>query len=163
MDITIEILREADRRLLVEMLHSSRDYPGTALDLYRRPSGRATVFVASAEGEVVGMLSGGFNTDLAQGGGFDSFDLPPPPHAFLDRVHVLEDFRGTGVGTLLVQTYVEEAVRRRCTFVGGQLDLSSDQTLRRRYFEARGFSVRGLDNFGARPDELLVGLAAALP
>lgn len=100
------------------------------------------------------MLSGGFDSDLAQGGGFDSFDLPSPPQAFLDRMHVHEDFRGIGVGALLLRAYVEEALRRRCTFVGGQLDLSSDPTLRRRYFEARGFSVRDLDNFGARPEEL---------
>lgn len=149
------MLTEADRPLLLEMLRSSLDYPDTALHLYRRPSSRTTVFVAWSDDGMVGMLSGGFDSDLAQGGGFDSFDLPPPPQAFLDRLHVHEDFRGAGVGTLLLRTYVEEAMRRRCTFVGGQLDLSSNPTQRRQYFEARGFSVRDLDNFGARP-ELLV-------
>jgi GNAT superfamily N-acetyltransferase len=155
-DIRVDILSEADRPLLLQMLRSSWDYPDTALDLYRRPSSRTTVFVAWSDHEVVGMLSGGFDSDLAQGGGFDSFDLPPPPQALLDRIHVHENFRRTGVGTLLLRTYVEEATRRRCTFVGGQLDLSSDPTQRRRYFESRGFSVRNLDNFGARPDELLI-------
>ena len=156
MDITIDILTEADRPALLEMLRLSWDYPDTALRLYRRPSSRTTVFVAWSDGEIVGMLSGGFDSDLAQGGGFDSFDLPPPPQAFLDRMHVQEDFRGTGVGTLLLRAYVEEAMRRHCTFVGGQLDLSSDPAQRRGYFKARGFSVRDLDNFGARPDELIV-------
>ncbi|WP_166391771.1 GNAT family N-acetyltransferase [Nocardioides ochotonae] len=156
MDITINLLSEADRPLLLEMLHSSSDYPDTAVGLYRRPSSRTKIFVAWSDGELVGMLSGGFDSDLAQGGGFDSFDLPPPPQAFLDRMHVHEDFREYGVGTRLLQAYVEEAIRRRCTFVGGQLDLSSDPTQRRRYFEERGFTVRDLENFGARPDELLV-------
>lgn len=156
MHIAIETLLESDRPALLEMLRSSRDYRDANIDLYRRPSSRAAVFVARSDDEIIGMLSGGFDSDLVQGGGFDSFDLPTPPQAFLDRMHVHEDFRGMGVGTLLLRTYVEEAVRRGCTFVGGQLDLSSDSTQRRRYFEGRGFSVRDLDNFGARPHELLL-------
>lgn len=100
------------------------------------------------------MLSGGFDSDLAQGGGFDSFELPPPPQAFLDRMHVHDDFRGQGVGTLLLRAYVEEAMRRGCTFIGGQIDLSTDPARRRQFFERRGFSVRDLDNFGSLPEDL---------
>jgi GNAT superfamily N-acetyltransferase len=102
-----------------------------------------------------GVLSGSFDSDFGEGGAFDSFDLPPAPHAFLDRVHVHESARGVGVGQALIEKYAAQAVNRGCTFIGGSVDMPSDAAGRRAFFERIGFSVRDFDNFGARPSEIV--------
>lgn len=99
----------------------------------------------------MGVLTGSFDSDFFQSGAFDSFELPAPPHAFLDRVHVTELFRGRGAGRALVRAYAEGAATAGCTFIGGSIDLSSDSSARRAFFERCGFSIRDPDNFGAPP------------
>jgi hypothetical protein len=76
------------------MLQESEDFPHRLMDLYRRGSSRYRTFVAARRDVIVGVLTGSFDSDFLQGDAFDSFDLPPPPHAFLDRVHVTESYRG---------------------------------------------------------------------
>lgn len=152
--LSVRPIEEPEREALLTMLESSRDFPRQMLGSYRRPAARYETLTASHRGAIVGVLTGSYDSDLSQGGGFDSFDLPPAPHAFLVRIHVHETVRGGGVGRRLIDSYVREAVARRCTFVGGQLDLSSDATARRAFFEGLGFEVRDLDNFGALPSQL---------
>lgn len=137
------------------MLESSADFPSDALDSYRRPGGRYETFVAWRGDAIVGMVTGSYDSDLRESGAFDSFDLPRAPHAFLVRVHVHDDARGSGVGRALITQYVEVAMSRGCTFVGGQIDLSSESTERRVFFERLGFSIREFDNFGALPSQVL--------
>ena len=141
------------------MLETSVDFPQRLLPFYRGPSSGGATLVAWIAADIVGVLKGSFDSDFAQSGAFDSFNPPPAPHAFIDRVHVHESARGAGVGRALVRMYVREAHARGCTFVGGQVDLSSDSTARRGFFEDLGFSIRSLDNFGARPLEILHGYA----
>lgn len=133
------------------MLLESSDFPQELVYLYQRRGGpsRYETFAAWHGRDAVGMLTGSFDSDFHESGAFDSFDLPPAPHAYLDRIHVLASSRGAGIGRDLLQHYVAEAAARRCTFIGGSLDLSTDPTGRRAFFELLGLPVRGLDNFGA--------------
>ena len=156
-NVDVRFAEETDRAALGRMLEASDDFPQTLLQYFRRPSSRDVTLVAWSGPEIVGVLKGSFDSNFQESGAFDSFNPPPAPHAFLDRVHVHESARGAGVGRALVRKYVEEALARGCTFVGGQVDLSSDSIARRAFFERLGFSIRALDNFGARPREILQG------
>lgn len=148
------LLAENDRPVLCRMLERSDDFPQQLLGRYHRGSSRNATLIAWSGGEIVGVLTGSFDSDFFESGAFDSFDLPSAPHAFLDRVHVHESARGAGIGHALIQAYAIEAVERGCTFIGGQIDLSSDSTARRGFFERLGFSIRDLDNFGALPSQV---------
>lgn len=137
------------------MLKASNDFPQRLLKYYERLGSRYRASVAWRSGKIVGVLTGSFDSDFHESGAFDSFDLPPAPHAYLDRVHVHETARGAGVGRALIETYVAEATAHGCGFVGGQVDLSSDPVRRRAFFERLGFTIRDHDNFGARLDQIL--------
>ncbi len=150
-------LAEEDRPALCRMLLESTDFPQQLVYLYQRRGGlsRSETFVAWRGPAVVGMLTGSFDSDFHESEAFDSFHLPPAPHAFLDRLHVRASNRGEGIGRALMRHYIAEAAARRCTFIGGSLDVSSDPTSRRAFFERLGLPVRGFDNFGAPVSELL--------
>lgn len=152
--ISIRLIENRDRPALLDLLQSSRDFPQHLLQ-YHRPGGShyRALGVWSA-GELVGVLTGSFDSDFRESLAFDSFDPPPAPHAYLDRIHVHENARGQGFGQELVHAYASLAADRGCTFIGGQIDLSSDSTLRRRFFENLGFIIRTYDNFGARPQDV---------
>jgi len=139
------------------MLLESSDFPQELVYLYQRRGGpcRYETFVAWHGHDLVGMLTGSFDSNFHESGAFDSFDLPPAPHAFLDRLHVLASSRGEGIGRALLRHYAAEAAARRCTFIGGSLDLSSDPTGRRAFFERLGLPVRDFDNFGAPVSEFV--------
>lgn len=153
----MRLVAEHDRPALCRMLEESNDFPQHLLYLYKRSGGpsRCHTFAAWRDGKIAGMLTGSFDSDFFESGAFDSFELLPAPHALLDRVHVRASARGAGIGRALIQHYATEAAARRCTFIGGSLDLSSDPTGRRAFFERLGFSVRDLDNFGAPLSQLL--------
>lgn len=144
-------IEERDRPRLCRMLETSQDFPQNLLYLHRRPGGHGSyeTFAAWRANEIVGMLSGSFDSDFTGGEAFASFALPSAPHAFLDRVHVRESDRGSGVGRALVAHYAAEAAARRCSFLGGSLDLSSDPVTRKAFFINLGFEVCEWDNFGA--------------
>jgi GNAT superfamily N-acetyltransferase len=162
--LRVGLLQETGRPALCRMLEDSEDFPQQLLHLYRRGRSRYVTFVASCGNEIEGVLTGSFDSDFGEGSAFHSFELPPAPHAFLDRIHVRGSARGAGVGRALIETYAEEASARGCTFIGGSVDLSSEPTARRVFFERLGFSIRELDNFGARPtDVLLTSLRTAEP
>jgi len=142
------------------MLEESEDFPQNLLHLYRR--GRFSpyrTFVAWRGDAIAGVLTGSFNADFAEDRNFDSFELPPEPHAFLERVHVRESARGLGVGRALIEMYANEASARGCSFIGGSIDLSSDPTARKAFFGGLGFEVCELDIFGAHPTDVLVTIA----
>lgn len=152
----IALLDEGDRPALCDMLESSNDFPHQLLSHYSRGGlGRHRPLVAKAGSEVIGMLAGSFDSDFSESGTFDSCDLPPAPHAFLDRVHVHESARKSGVGRRLVLEYSALAAVRGCTFIGGSIDISTDSRARRTFFESLGFEIRELDNFGAEPSGIL--------
>jgi GNAT superfamily N-acetyltransferase len=155
----VEILVEADRTNLCGMLAESSDFPYHLLDLYRRGRNRDVTFVAWREGKIDGVLTGSFDLDLTGIEDFDSFDLPPGPHAFLDRVHVRDSSRGLGVGSVLTDRFAREAAERDCSFIGGSIDRSSDPTTRRVFFERLGFSINESDRFGAHPSDVLAAIA----
>lgn len=142
------------------MLEESDDFPQQLLHLYRR--NRSTpywTFIAWRGGKVDGVLTGSFDSDFTEGGNFDSFELPPAPHAFLERIHVRESARGVGIGRALIEIYANEASTRGCSFIGGSVDVSSDPTVRKAFFKGLGFTVHGVDNFGAHPTDVLVASA----
>jgi GNAT superfamily N-acetyltransferase len=147
----VRLIVEQDRPALCRMLEESDDFPQELLYLYRRNVrlGPYLTFVALRDYDVVGMLTGSFDSDFFETRAFDPFELPPAPHAFIERVHVRAPARGSGIGRALIQHYATEGAARGCTFVGGSLDLSSDPSGRRTFFERLGFSVRHHDNFGA--------------
>lgn len=103
---------------------------------------------------IVGVLTGSFDSDFFGSGAFDDFELPSAPHGYLDRIHVTSLFRNEGAGRALVETYVAQASAAGCTFIGDSVDLSSESSARRAFFESCGFTIRGLDNFGATKAEL---------
>lgn len=141
------------------MLEKSDDFPQQLLYLYRRRSNHYGTFVAWRGDKIDGVLTGSFDSDLAESGAFDSFELPPAPHAFLERIHVRESARGVGIGRALIEMYVNEASARGCSFIGGSIDLSSEPTARKAFFEGLGFAVRDFDNFGAHPTDVLSTIA----
>jgi GNAT superfamily N-acetyltransferase len=106
---------------------------------------------------IEGMLTGSFDSNVAESGAFESYELPVAPHAFLDRIHVHSAVRHAGVGGALISAYAAEAAERGCTFVAGTIDVRSDPTARTMFFEQCGFRVVGQENFGARPADLLGG------
>lgn len=152
----VALLTRENREDLCGMLRSCDDFPQELLYLYERDlgTGRDETFVAYRAGEVVGMLSGTFDSDFHESGAFEPFDPPPAPHAFLDRVHIAPRYRRLGIGRRLIKFYADEAAALGCTFIGGSLDLSSDPTERRAFFEQLGFTVREHDNFGAPPSHV---------
>jgi GNAT superfamily N-acetyltransferase len=155
----IDFVREADRPALCRMLSESRDFPQSLLYLYQRRSGPDENLVAWRGDDIDGVLTGSFGTDLAASGAFDSFELPPRPHAFLTRIHVRAPARRSGIGRALIRAYAVEASERGCTFIGGSIDLSSESIARRSFFEQLGFSIRALDNFGAGTSDVLTAVA----
>ena len=159
----VQLIDESERPALLAFLAATPDFPQQLAYLYRRTGGRDHCFTAWHDGQVVGMLSGSFTSTFSGNRAFDSFELPPSPHAFLDRIHVHESERGRGVGTSLVRAYAEEASARGCTFIGGSIDLSSDSSARRAFFERLGFQVRGYDNFGATVNVVLEATEARHP
>lgn len=151
----MEVLLSVDLPALYRMLEDSDDFPQNLLYLYRRGGTAHPAFVAWRGNAVEGFLSGSFDADFRGERAFDSFELPTPPHAFLERVHVHPRARNRGVGRALIEEYAAAAVRRGCTFIGGSIDLSSEPTLRRIFFENLGFVVEGHDNFGVQPTDIL--------
>jgi len=152
-------MQEADRPALCRMLKDdSEDFPPELLYLYERARSLYPTFVAWRGGRIVGMLDGWFNTDLADEHAFGTFDLPPAPHAFLTRIQVRQPARD-GVGRALIEAYTNAALERGCTFIGGSIDLSSDQMGRRAFFKALGFTIGEHDDFGARPNDILTAIA----
>lgn len=151
----VEFFQEADRPALCRMLENSDDFPQHLLYLYRRAGSRYATFVARHGDKIDGMLGGSFDADFTENRDFDTFDLPPEPHALLDRIHVRRPARSLGVGRALMAAYVNEVSARGCTFIGGSIDLSSEPTARRAFFERLGFAITNIDNFGARPIDIL--------
>lgn len=154
----VELIQQKDRPALCKMLADSDDFPQGLLRQYRRP-GHCATLVAWRGGEIAGLLSGSFDSNFAGNWAFESFELPPAPHAFLERVHVRGSARRTGVGRALIETYANEAAARGCTFIAGSIDLSSDDRARRAFFEDLGFTIRAHDNFGARTKEVLAKIS----
>lgn len=148
-------MQENQRSALCQMLEDSRDFPQNLLYLYRRRQSPYTIFIASRGDGIEGVLTGSFDSDFSSGNSFDSFELPPAPHAFLERIHVRESGRYAGVGRALIKAYADAAFASQCTFIGGSLDLSSDPAARTAFFTGLGFEVRALDNFGASPTDVL--------
>jgi len=137
------------------MLEDSEDFPRESLQTYRLPRSRhLVVFLAWRGDEVDGMLTGSFDSAF-ESGAFDSFDLPPGPHAFLERVHIRGSARNKGVGRALIEAYAEAASGRGCTFIGGLVDIANEPTMRKAFFRRLGFTICQLDNFGARPADVL--------
>lgn len=162
-DHAVQLIDETERPALLEFLAATPDFPQQLAYLYRRTGGRDHCFMAWHDDQVVGMLSGSFTSAFTGNRAFESFTLPPSPHAFLERIHVSESERGRGVGTSLVRAYAEEASGRGCTFIGGSIDLSSDSSARRAFFEELGFEIRAHDNFGATVDTILAATTACRP
>ncbi|MFB9179924.1 GNAT family N-acetyltransferase [Dactylosporangium sucinum] len=142
------------------MLEDSVDFPHHLLYIHQRRGGTYhRTYVAWRDGKIDGVLTGSFDADFADSRDFCSFDLPSAPHALLDRVHVRESARGTGVGRALVKIFASEASVRGCSFIGGFIDQSSEATARRLFFERLAFVVSTLDSFGARPTDVLAASA----
>lgn len=154
---TVEVgfIAESDRPALCRMLEESDDFPQEQVSRYRRASSLYWTFTARRVGEIVGMLTGSFDSNLLEVGTFESFDVPPAPHAFLDRIHVRESARRSAVGRALVEAYAMEAVAHGCSFIGGLIDRSSDWTVRSDFFDQIGFSIRDQDILGAHPSQIL--------
>ncbi|WP_217134144.1 GNAT family N-acetyltransferase [Leucobacter chinensis] len=151
----VETLRGRDRAALCQMLEGSGDFPQNLVYLYRRTASRYVTLVAWCEGEISGVLTGSFDSDFTGNSAFEAFELPRPPHAFLERIHVRESVRSRGVGRALLEAYASEASERGCTFIGGSIDLSTDPRLRRKFFVGVGFTIRAHDNFGASPIDII--------
>ncbi|WP_250057034.1 GNAT family N-acetyltransferase [Nocardioides bruguierae] len=148
-------MRLGDAEPLKRVLEASTDFPQNLLKFYGPGESHYRRLCARVDGQIVGVLSGSFDSDFFESGAFDAFDLPPAPHAFLDRVHVHESARGAGAGKALVMEYARQAEGHGCTFIGGSIDLSSDAGGRRAFFERLGFTIRAHDNFGAMPSRIL--------
>ncbi|GIJ36625.1 GNAT family N-acetyltransferase [Micromonospora sediminimaris] len=155
--LRVEFLEEADRPAMCRMLEDSGDVALNVLLRYRRPSSLYTTFVAVRGDAIEGMLTGSFDSNVAESGAFESYELPVAPHAFLDRIYVHSAVRHAGVGGALIAAYAAEAAERGCTFVAGTIDVSSDPAARIMFFKRCGFHVVGQENFGARPADLLGG------
>lgn len=153
----IEFLEEGDRPAMCRMLEDSGDVAFDVLSRYRRPSSLYTTFVAVRGGAIEGMLTGSFDSNVAESGAFESYELPAAPHAFLDRIQVHSAVRHAGVGSALIAAYAEQAAERGCTFVAGTINVSSEPKARIMFFKQCGFRVVGQENFGARPAEILGG------
>ncbi len=154
----VGVFEETDRPALCRMLAESEDFPQHLLYLHRRAGSHHTTLVARRGEQIDGMLGGSFDADLAVTGVFDVFELPPAPHAFLDRIHVREAARGRGVGRALIEAFAFEAMERECTFIGGSIDLSPGLTARKVFFEGLGFSIREHGNIGADPTGVLAAI-----
>jgi GNAT superfamily N-acetyltransferase len=153
--LRVEFLEEVDRPAMCRMLEDSGDVALDVLLRYRHPSSLYMTFVAVRGDAIEGMLTGSFDSNVAESGAFESYELPVAPHAFLDRIHVHSAVRHTGVGGALIAAYAAEAAERGCTFVGGTIDVSSDPAARVLFFKRCDFRVVGQENFGARPSDLL--------
>lgn len=137
------------------MLQDEDELSVGSADFYRRPQPPHVDFVAWHDQDIVGVISGTFAFDYRDNGSFDSFDLPTGPHAFLTRLYVRQPARRRRVGFDLVRAFAEEAEARRCTYVVGSLDLSSDPRARTAFFVAVGFDIADGDMFGATPRDIL--------
>jgi|GEM_PF-4149927 len=153
----IEVLAEADRTALCQMLAESEDFPDNLLGLYRRGRNGDLTLVSWRDDEIDAVLTGSFNSDLTGIADFDSFDPPRGRHAFIDRLHVRNSSRRMGVGSALIESFADEAAVRGCSFIGGSIDQSSDSRQRLAFFERLGFGINELLRIGAQPSDILFG------
>ncbi|WP_028644070.1 GNAT family N-acetyltransferase [Nocardioides sp. URHA0020] len=152
--VRVSLMPEERRPALCRMLRESQDFPDRNIARFEHESARYLPFIAEYRDIIVGFLSGSVDSDFHQNDSFDSFDAPPGPHGFLDLVHVSSVFRRQGSGRQLVRTYAQHAASSGCMFVGGSIDLSSESSARRAFFERCGFTIREHDNFGALPGDV---------
>jgi GNAT superfamily N-acetyltransferase len=94
---------------------------------------RAQVYLsARVDGEVIGFASLTIKNSLWLDG--------CPAHT--DEMIVHEDFRGQGVGSLLLEELVKVAKRHSCTCI--ELDSGFHRTQAHDFYRSRGFESRGL-------------------
>ncbi|MGV1005691.1 MAG: GNAT family N-acetyltransferase [Candidatus Nanopelagicales bacterium] len=140
----VEILREQDRPALIHMLEDAGDLDPSTIGMYRiRRAMPDVMLVAWVDGNLVGMFNTSCKADFHGMPDFESFDLPPRPHAFMDRIHVHPAVRRGRVGQALVDAFIRTANDHACTFAGGHVDATSDPTGRIEFFERLGFEVHG--------------------
>ncbi|WP_433673874.1 N-acetyltransferase family protein [Microbacterium gorillae] len=140
------------------MLGRADDLDAVARGWYRVPH-RPYVDLLAWEGDdIVGVITGTFGNDFRDNRAFDSLDLPAGQHAFLTRLYVDKAARGDGIGGRLVRAFAEEAEGHQCTFIAGELDMSSDPRDRTAFFAAHGFTITDADLFGATPRAVIAAV-----
>ncbi|WP_414693601.1 MULTISPECIES: GNAT family N-acetyltransferase [unclassified Plantibacter] len=145
--IRVEHLGDAQRADLTGLLD---EVPRYLRGLIERPRRNDLILVAVLDHEVVGVLSGSLRDDLSQSGEFVAFSIPGPPHAYLNRVYVLDHARCADVGRSLVRSFLAESEAAGCSFVGGLIDQTDGGSQwRKTVFEKWGFVVDGRDHFGS--------------
>ncbi|MEU4674797.1 GNAT family N-acetyltransferase, partial [Amycolatopsis sp. NPDC023774] len=79
---------------------------------------------------------------------FGPFELLPVPQAMLDKVAVVPDAQGRGVGRLLVREFAAGMSSRGCTHVALMVDQSTPWEGRVKFFASCGFRslIEGSDD-----------------
>lgn len=115
-------------------------------------------FAAYDGDRLVGLLRASFDSDFTGNDAFAGFDLPAGPHGFVSTINVHPTYRRQGIGRALLLEYARAAEAAGCTFLGGVIDLSTDDTGRRVFFTECGFHTNAWDNFGQTTGQLLTAL-----
>jgi GNAT superfamily N-acetyltransferase len=76
----------------------------------------------------------------------------------VSTIDVHPNYRRQGVGRALLREYTTAAEAAGCTFIGGSIDLSTDDAGRRTFFAECGFHTNAWDNFGQTTAHLLTAL-----
>ncbi|WP_432854872.1 GNAT family N-acetyltransferase [Amycolatopsis sp. CA-161197] len=115
--------------------------------MYRRYVAKDPIVFAFDCDAVVGVAQGhmvrhGFNER------FGPFELLPVPQAMLDKVAVVPDAQGRGVGRLLVREFAAGMLSRGCTHVALMVDQSTPWEGRVKFFASCGFRslIEGSDD-----------------
>jgi GNAT superfamily N-acetyltransferase len=140
-DLVIRRARETDLPALISLFaedglggHGDTTDP-SAFDDYLRAfhmidaSGNEQLFVAEAQGEVVGTFQILFNRTLTGRGSLSMI---------IEAVQTRSDMRGQGIGARMITHAIEEARRRDCRLV--QLTSNAARLDAHRFYERLGFS-----------------------
>ncbi|WP_022906591.1 GNAT family N-acetyltransferase [Curtobacterium sp. B18] len=157
--MTVRAIQPADRPGLVSMLAAAVDLPSGISDWYRNAKPPHLDLAAWNAGAIEGVVTGTFGSDFQGDPSFGSLDLPPGPHAFLTRIYVAPAARRRGVGLDLLKAFADEALARRCEYVAGVVDLSSEYAEREEFFTASGFAISDDHMIGALATEVVGRIA----
>ncbi|NKS97511.1 GNAT family N-acetyltransferase [Rhodococcus hoagii] len=162
MTITVRPFEPRDTEQARQIVFEDADKPDQIHDIGRNGETAFPFFVASDDGGVLhGIVEGHFNSEYAERLGVPDHKWP---QGWIYTLAVRGESRRMGVGTALVQHFVEVAKGKGCTFVAFNVDESDDDASiaeRTAFFRALGFDVLVDDDrgsaMGGKVDDILRG------
>jgi ribosomal protein S18 acetylase RimI-like enzyme len=134
--ITVERATLADREILIDLTHRqfieheimyTAEILDSAIEEMLAKEGLGILLIAIENSQVIGFAVISFSWTLEHGG----------KSAWLDELYVLPEYRGRGVGSMLVGKVIEAAKKEGCKAI--DLEVEEDHRRAERLYERKGF------------------------